>query len=929
MDIIGSFNADDLSTNLFSWSLLNNVILRISQQQLAGSSASYCFTFSGNYGSTNSRVIINFGSHSCEKPVLVPSNKLPCVRPCVLDNNFANGICEPCSATCYSGAPSQLTATQKCTLKVLTPAVGSNAPFCTTTTSRICSKTCSVDCTVSGPFYKECLANCATQTTIHTGYYVTNPPLNGGTPCSLTETTTTKTCTLPLSKKTECNQNCRVTGVPYINCRRICSATPRPTNVVTYPFPTTLQPPVGTGSPCPSWTATCSCERTTCSLGPSPTSTFPCDATCTAFDGSYAKGYQKAIYPILGNCANTSYNSTKYVPCFKECPCSYYASSAVGSCIPTSTITSTTPWVVTGFQKFTALASATKCNTIVDMPCSTVLRPTDCSVLYECPSCSCTSTSGSGYWMTDTLTCKINTLTPSQFSGRPCPTTSSISCNQYCPGCDYFPPICQCSYTFTTTNGATTTYGGYKYCTQNTIFKPDDANGLLQPLTTNPCPFVLTTEYPKSQCTSLLTGSESCLYQTKSCDSLSTFTSTATTVTPWTLYGYLACTLTDKRPLNSQPSTCTPFTSTISVSSTTTQIPCTVTSVCLKPSPPDCYSLSQGFNIVTQTCLPVTVAGSSCGAKYCSQSVNPTKVTSVYCFKNTPSPVAPRCFCEGSEFNAVFFGNVNASCSYVEGRLSVRGNATLINFNIGEKLSSVQTCNLYPKNALIVGGNLYHYGKVSNGNLMVSGSCGDGTVLSCDGLCNQPSCLMSENFSIEECVRRLQLALGNLKPNTLVAPPIVPMPMTNLEAIIQVTWSGTLLEVIEVPSIYTMASSLINIVTLQFLGTLNPKATIVINIRGSVITVPAFTMDQLKGFASNIIYNFVDATSINFLPTDLYGTVLARNATISGSSTIYGQVFAGSMIPSGDASLKFKYVKYNGYCANNGVYPLPSDGVYI
>ncbi|KAJ1508272.1 hypothetical protein HMI54_003333 [Coelomomyces lativittatus] len=126
-----------------------------------------------------------------------------------------------------------------------------------------------------------------------------------------------------------------------------------------------------------------------------------------------------------------------------------------------------------------------------------------------------------------------------------------------------------------------------------------------------------------------------------------------------------------------------------------------------------------------------------------------------------------------------------------------------------------------------------------------------------------------------------------------------------------------------------MASSLINIVTLQFLGTLNPKATIVINIRGSVITVPAFTMDQLKGFASNIIYNFVDATSINFLPTDLYGTVLARNATISGSSTIYGQVFAGSMIPSGDASLKFKYVKYNGYCANNGVYPLPSDGVYI
>ena len=86
-------------------------------------------------------------------------------------------------------------------------------------------------------------------------------------------------------------------------------------------------------------------------------------------------------------------------------------------------------------------------------------------------------------------------------------------------------------------------------------------------------------------------------------------------------------------------------------------------------------------------------------------------------------------------------------------------------------------------------------------------------------------------------------------------------------------------------------------------------------------------MDALNGY--NVLFNFVDATSVNFNSIAVLGSVLAPNAVIGGSSgNIHGTVVAGDWNANLtlDNSKAFAATDVTGFAA--AVSPVPEPGTY-
>ena len=96
--------------------------------------------------------------------------------------------------------------------------------------------------------------------------------------------------------------------------------------------------------------------------------------------------------------------------------------------------------------------------------------------------------------------------------------------------------------------------------------------------------------------------------------------------------------------------------------------------------------------------------------------------------------------------------------------------------------------------------------------------------------------------------------------------------------------------------------------------------TLIINVSGSSVTFGANEVGNGSLVQQNIIWNFMDATTIN-VNTAIYGSILAPKATINGNSPINGSVVAKVFQSSGEVHLG----TFNG---NTGflVAPPPSNG---
>ena len=94
--------------------------------------------------------------------------------------------------------------------------------------------------------------------------------------------------------------------------------------------------------------------------------------------------------------------------------------------------------------------------------------------------------------------------------------------------------------------------------------------------------------------------------------------------------------------------------------------------------------------------------------------------------------------------------------------------------------------------------------------------------------------------------------------------------------------------------------------------------TLIINVTGSTVTFGANEVGNGSADQQNIIWNFVDATSV-VVNTAVYGSVLAPKATITGNSPINGSVVANVFNSNGEVHLG----TFNG---NTGFLVAPTGG---
>lgn len=79
---------------------------------------------------------------------------------------------------------------------------------------------------------------------------------------------------------------------------------------------------------------------------------------------------------------------------------------------------------------------------------------------------------------------------------------------------------------------------------------------------------------------------------------------------------------------------------------------------------------------------------------------------------------------------------------------------------------------------------------------------------------------------------------------------------------------------------------------------------VIVNVAGSKITLPgSINFNAASGLGSKVIWNFYEATSVNFGSKNWYGSVLAPNAELKFNNFIEGSVVARDLVQNGEVRL--------------------------
>lgn len=242
-----------------------------------------------------------------------------------------------------------------------------------------------------------------------------------------------------------------------------------------------------------------------------------------------------------------------------------------------------------------------------------------------------------------------------------------------------------------------------------------------------------------------------------------------------------------------------------------------------------------------------------------------------------------------SGYNIYVLGDLKLSNVDAEGRVAVAGNAKLANYGIGSKFSGNPSA---AGTTLVVGGDLdyrggeVHYGSAVHGGTLTGnfgiprGSVSQGNPLDFAGLSNELTTASSY--------------LGALESTGT----------TTLQ------WGGVYL---------TGTGKDLNVFTLEaaalasanhFVIDAPAGATVLVNITGNAGTMKGMGFDfrdyNGDGTGSTsmqkVLYNFVDATSLNIHSIGVKGSILAPKANVTfQNGNIDGQLIAGSLEGNGEA----------------------------
>lgn len=243
-----------------------------------------------------------------------------------------------------------------------------------------------------------------------------------------------------------------------------------------------------------------------------------------------------------------------------------------------------------------------------------------------------------------------------------------------------------------------------------------------------------------------------------------------------------------------------------------------------------------------------------------------------------------------SDYNLFVLHNMTGANSSTQGRVAVGGSASLSSYSVGGSASSSGV-------NLVVGGALAASNGSTNGKTIVGGAR-NYSGWSTSGV--QPiGTPIPVDFNVEAArLSNLSELLSTYTANGTTSY------VTSPSRAIQTTLTGTSAG-LNVFNLDGLKASQTN----SFKINITPGSTVLINVTGTADMLSGAGFAITGGDASDILWNFSDATSLSFSNIGLQGSLLAPNASYSGSSgEIDGQVIVGNFT----GTTAVKNVKYAG-----------------
>ncbi|MFD2112609.1 choice-of-anchor A family protein [Thiorhodococcus fuscus] len=248
------------------------------------------------------------------------------------------------------------------------------------------------------------------------------------------------------------------------------------------------------------------------------------------------------------------------------------------------------------------------------------------------------------------------------------------------------------------------------------------------------------------------------------------------------------------------------------------------------------------------------------------------------------------------DYNAFVFGDFVSSNTDTEGRLAAGGNVTLSNYGVGAKLTGVSTT--IP--SLLVGGNLtYTNGQVNKGNAIVGGNASTPGLTVLNGtLSSHVAPLPVDFMAAKNALTSLSGTLSSSAANGSVA---------YNGGNIAIAGDGTnALQIFDIDGAnLSSASSL----TISDPNSIFSGATLVFNVSGTSNAIRNMGMQDLKGYAGTVLFNFYDSTSLDMSGVGIEGSILAPNASVTANN---GQMNGTLVASSWDGSMELHNVPFTG-----------------
>ncbi|MDB5850984.1 MAG: hypothetical protein JWP29_4736 [Rhodoferax sp.] len=222
------------------------------------------------------------------------------------------------------------------------------------------------------------------------------------------------------------------------------------------------------------------------------------------------------------------------------------------------------------------------------------------------------------------------------------------------------------------------------------------------------------------------------------------------------------------------------------------------------------------------------------------------------------------------DFNLFSLKNVTVSGGNIQGAVAAAGNLTSSNNSINNGKDA------YAGNAVVVGGNLTAKGgSINNGNGYVGGT----TSLSSFGFSGKWTGGTSPVVFADQAAQLKQLSTS-----------LAGLATTGSSAI---QWGGmAFLGSDSAVEIFDISGSDLASVNWSSMSHLAANSTVILNISGKTAGLQG---GLTNGFANyNVLFNFFEATTLNFSNVEVFGSVLAPLATVTGGSgQIDGNVVVG------------------------------------